>query len=312
VRKPILLLVMGASAMAVALSAQPLAFEVASVKAAVTPGAEPMFCIVPCTSGERQTVVGSRVDIRYTSLHTLLLTAYRIKSNQLSGPDWIGTQRFDIAAKIPEGVSKDRIPEMLQALLNERFKLSVHRDTREQTVYALVVGKNGSKLQESPADADAPVPDAPGSSPLSTPQGDGRILEGGGFVIADAEYGPMRGGIVPNGGVKFEFLKLTMPALADVLTPHVARPVVDMTGLKGGYYLASENRPQAAQAGRKGGGPSEGARVTSVAPDAPSTGDAFGEALLTAIEKAGLKLETRKAPVEMVVVDHIEKTPTAN
>jgi uncharacterized protein (TIGR03435 family) len=309
VRKPILLALMGASVMAVAAPAQPLAFEVASVKAAGTPATEPMFCIVPCVSGERQTVVGSRVDIRYTSLQTLLLTAYRIKSNQLSGPDWMQLQRFDIAAKIPDGVSKDRLPEMLQALLAERFKLSVHRDRKEQTVYALVVGKSGSKLQESSGEADAPVPETPGSSPLYTPQGEGRMLANGGFVVTGGAYGPMQGGIGPNGGVKFEFLKLTMPALADVLTPHVARPVVDMTGLKGGYYLASENRPQAAEAGRKGSGPSGGGRVASDSPDSP---DAFGDALLTAIEKAGLKLESRKAPVEMVVVDHLEKTPTAN
>src|ERR1039458_4394329 len=154
VRKPILLALMGASVMAVAAPAQPLAFEVASVKATGTPATEPMFCIVPCVSGERQTVVGSRVDIRYTSLQTLLLTAYRIKSNQLSGPDWMQSQRFDIAAKLPGGVSKDRVPEMLQALLAERFKLSVHRDRKEQTVYALVVGKSGSKLQESSGESD--------------------------------------------------------------------------------------------------------------------------------------------------------------
>src|SRR5437867_4409787 len=135
---------------------QPLAFEVASVKPAVAPAAEPMFCIVPCTAGERLTIVGSRVDIRFTSLHQLLVTAYRIKPHQLSGPDWMRSQRFDIAAKMPEGVSKDRLPDMLQNLLAERFKLSIHRESNPQSVYALVVGKNGLQLQESTADADAP------------------------------------------------------------------------------------------------------------------------------------------------------------
>jgi hypothetical protein len=70
-------------------SAQPLAFDVASVKTAVPPGREPMFCIVPCAPGERLTVVGSRVDIRFMSLYTLMVTAYRIKTYQLSGPDWM-------------------------------------------------------------------------------------------------------------------------------------------------------------------------------------------------------------------------------
>ncbi len=115
-----------------------------------------MFCIGPCTFGERLNVVGSRVDIRFMSLYNLVVTAYRIKPHQLSGPDWMRSQRFDIAAKIPDGVSKDQVPEMLQALLAERFKLSIHRDSKDQSVFALVVGRNGSKLQRSAPQADAP------------------------------------------------------------------------------------------------------------------------------------------------------------
>jgi uncharacterized protein (TIGR03435 family) len=295
-----------------AVSEQLPAFDVASVKTAVPPGREPMFCIVPCTFGERLTVVGSRVDIRFMSLYQLIVTAYRIKPYQLTGPDWMRSQRFDIAAKIPDGVFKDRVPEMLQALLAERFKLSIHRNNKEQPVLALVVGKNGSKLQESTAEADAPVPETPGSRALYTPQGDGRMLKDGGFVVTGGAYGPMRGGRGPNGGMKIEFLKLTMPGLAEVLAPHVDRPVVDMTNLKGVHYLASENRPLSEGGGRKGGGPPEGGRVGGDGPDSGRQPDPFGEALFTAIEKAGLKLESRKASVEMIVVDHLQKTPTEN
>src|SRR5580658_3675204 len=119
-------------ALAPALSAQPLAFDAASVKPAVDPGRVPMFCLTPCTPGERLTVDGARVDIRFMSLDTLIITAYRIKPYQLSGPDWMKeSPRFDIMAKIPDGISKDRVPEMLQALLAERFKLSIHREARE-------------------------------------------------------------------------------------------------------------------------------------------------------------------------------------
>jgi uncharacterized protein (TIGR03435 family) len=269
-----------------------------------------MFCIVPCAPGERLTVVGSRVDIRFMSLYTLMVTAYRIKTYQLSGPDWMRSQRFDIAAKIPDGVSKNRVPEMLQALLAERFKLSIHRENKEQAVYALVVGKNGSKLHESTAEADTLVPDTPGSRALHTPQGDGRMLENGGFVVTDGAYGPMRGGRGPKGGMKIEFLKLTMPGLAEVLAPHVERPVVDMTNLKGGYYFASENQPPSGGGGSRKGGPPEGGRVDGDGPGPRP--DPLGEALFTAIEKAGLKLEARKAPVETIVVDRLEKTPTEN
>ena len=122
-------------------------FDVASVKPAVAPAIEPMFCIVPCAPGERLTVTGSRVDIRFMSLQRLILTAYRLKPHQLSGPSWMSAERFDILAKLPDGGSKDAIPEMLQALLADRFKLTVHRENKEQPVLALVPAKTGTKLQ---------------------------------------------------------------------------------------------------------------------------------------------------------------------
>src|ERR1700727_330123 len=80
-------------------------FDGPSVKPAADPGRLPVICLVPCSPGERLTVEGARVDIRYMSLWRLILTAYRLKTYQLSGPDWMKTQRFDILAKIPEGGS---------------------------------------------------------------------------------------------------------------------------------------------------------------------------------------------------------------
>ena len=291
-------------------SAQSLAFDVASVKAAVDPVRQPVFCIVPCAPGERITVSGTSVDIRFASLLRLMVTAYRIKDYQLSGPDWMRSQRFDIAAKMPEGVSKDRLPEMLRTLLAERFKLSIRRESKEQPVYALVVGRNGAKLQESTAAGDAPIPESPGSRPLYTPQGDGRTLADGTFVVSDVVFGPLRGGIGPNG-MKIEFLGLTMPALAEVMTPHFDRPVIDMTNLKGADHLVSESRPPAEGVPRKGES-AEGGRGGADAADAGPAPDRQRDALLRAIDKAGLKLASRRAPVEMIVVDHLEKTPTAN
>jgi uncharacterized protein (TIGR03435 family) len=287
-------------------SGQSPAFEVASVKTAVPPGRQPMFCIVPCSPGERLTIAGDRVEIRFMSLYNLIVTAYRIKPYQLSGPDWMRAQRFDIEAKIPGGVSKDRLPEMLQALLAERFKLAIHRDNKEQPVYALVVGKNGSKLQESTADADAPVPETPGSRELYTGQGEARMLPTGGFVVTRGPFGPMRGGRGANGGMKIEFLKLTMPGLAEVLAPHEDRPVIDMTNLKGTYYFGWEDQPPPGGGGGRRSGPPESG------PDAGPRPDPLGESLTTAMEKAGLRLEKSKAPVETIVVDHLEKTATEN
>lgn len=246
-----------------------------------------MICLTPCTPGERLSVDGSRVDIRFMSLYRLMLTAYRIQPYQLSGPDWMrNSQRFDIMAKIPDGVSKDEVPEMLQALLAERFKLSIHRENKEQPVYALVVGKNGPKLKQSAADADALLPNTPGGRGLYTPQGEARIDANGDLVVTGGPFGPMRGD---------RLLKVSMKGLAELLSgQHLDRPVIDMTGLKGDYQIAWEG-PAPLPPGSVGFVPFD-----------------LGEAIIAATEKAGLKLEKSKAPIEMIVVDHLEKMPSEN
>jgi uncharacterized protein (TIGR03435 family) len=286
------------------------AFDVASVKPKVDPGMTPMICLVPCSPGERLTVEGARVDIRYMSLSRLLLTAYRLKPYQLSGPDWMKTQRFDILAKIPEGGSKDKVPEMLQSLLAERFKLAVHRENKEQPVYALVVGKNGQKLQAPAADADAPLPNTPGARGLYTPGGEASVDANGNVAITGGALGPMRGGRGSDGGMKMDMLKITMSGLADLLTPHEDRPVVDMTSLKGAYRFTFVIVAPSGESGRKGGPPADGAGGRDGGADPPR--DIFGDALFQALERAGLKLEKSKAPVATIVVDHLEKTPTEN
>ena len=300
-------------AMCFGAAAQPVAFEVASVKTAVPPGRGPAICLIPCSPGERLSVEGSRVEIRYMSLDKLIVTAYRIKAHQLSGPDWMRTQRFDILAKMPDGAAKEQVPEMLQALLAERFKLSIHRDTKDQPVMVLVVGKNGSKLHEAGADADVPTPAAPGDRPLYSGQGEGRMLENGDIVVTGGPLGPMRGHMGP-GGLRMEFSKLTMAGLADLLTPHEDHPVVDMTNLKGSYSFNWEDNGPAGggNGGRKGGGSPDGGRIGGDAPDAGPRGDPLGDALFAAVDRAGLKVEPRKAPVEMIVVDHLERIPTEN
>ncbi len=264
-----------------------------------------MFCIVPC-SGERMTVVGSRVDIRFMTLEQLIARAYRIRSYQLAGPDWMRAVRFDIEAKIPDGASKEQAPEMLQTLLAERFRLTLHPEKRERPVYALMVGKNGVRLREAGPAPKAPAPG--GGAILYTPRGEGRTIEGGGFEVNDAEFGSVRGGRGPGGVMKFEFQRLAMSGLADLLTPHLDRPVVDRTGLKGSYYLAVENRPRTAEEGQRKGGPQEAQDGLEVR----RLPDPFGDGLLAAIAKAGLELKAARAPVEMLVVDHVEKAPAAN
>jgi len=124
-----------------------LEFEVASIKPAA-----------PITNKEGKFRIGMRVDasrMEYTfaSLRDCIRTAYRVKDYQVQGPDWLADARFDMVAKLPEGASIDQVPEMLQALLADRFKLSLHHESKEHSVYALVVGKNGPKLTTPDPDA---------------------------------------------------------------------------------------------------------------------------------------------------------------
>ena len=98
------------------------------------------------------TISAGRAEYRYVDLKGLMVYAYGVKPNQITGPDWITTTKFDIMAKMPEGSTKEDAPKMLQSLLEERFKLTMHRTSAEHPVLALVVGKNGPKLKTSAAD----------------------------------------------------------------------------------------------------------------------------------------------------------------
>src|SRR6266851_98025 len=117
---------------------QTLAFEVATIKP--SPPMNPSQAMAGKLHVGMK-VDAARVDIGFFSLADMIGAAFRVKPYQVSGPSWMGVQRFDILANMPEGAKKDQVPEMLQALLAERFKLQFHKDTKEHAVYALVVGK---------------------------------------------------------------------------------------------------------------------------------------------------------------------------
>jgi uncharacterized protein (TIGR03435 family) len=122
-------------------------FEVASVRPARSSGGDQSVMGGPGTTSP------GRVTFTNCSLETLLLLAYgvrRDRSDRLSGPAWLRTETFDIMAKVPEGATQDQLPLMLQNLLTERFKLALHRETKEVDGYALEVAKNGpnAKLKD--------------------------------------------------------------------------------------------------------------------------------------------------------------------
>ena len=106
-------------------------FEVASVK----PSGTPPHLVYAIDS--------SRVDIGFTPLKSLIVLAYRVQAYQVDGPDWLASARFDLLAKLPAGATKEQVPEMLRALLAERFRLVAHHENKEQQVYALLPGKDG-------------------------------------------------------------------------------------------------------------------------------------------------------------------------
>ncbi len=315
----------------------PAAFEVASIKPAPPPDPSKMM------NGKMHLgmqVDGARVDIGFLSLADLIRIAYGIKSHQLSGPDWMSAQRFDIMAKMPEGATKEQVPAMLQALLAERFKLTVHHDSKEASVYALVVGKNGVKMKEAPPDPEPAPGEVPPTEPKQQQSGvvfnaggnQMRVTQGGGtgegkaVSFGGGPMGQMKMSM-GEGGMHMEFAKMTMPAFAEMLTRFTDHPVVDMTDLKGKYQVAmdipmEDLKYMARNAGAgmvvMGPGPGAGAGPGGPAGGGPSAGPAdaasapSGASVFASVQKLGLKLEPRKAPVDMIVVDHVEKTPTDN
>lgn len=304
------------------------AFEVATIKPA--PALDPSKIATGQLHLGMNTDAG-RVDIGFFSLADLIRTAYRIKPYQLSGPGWMSDQRWDIEAKIPEGASADQVPEMLQALLADRFKLTIHRSTTEHSIYALIVGKNGSKLKEAapdpapaPAATDGQSAKSPAKGELVIGAGENQVRvtrdpAGRGANVSSPKFGQMKVSMGDAGAMHMEFSKMKMADLVDVLNPFVDRPVLDMTELKGSYQvgldLTLEDMMKVARSAGMGGGvPVAQFQVPgATAPASPlNAASTPSGSVFSAIEKLGLKLDPRKAAVEMIVVDHLEKTPTEN
>ena len=291
--------------------AAPPAFEVASVKPAA-----------PQTDGRVMIRMGGdagQVDYTNVSLKQVLAKAYDVKSYQITGPSWLDSERYDIIAKVPDGVPKEQIPAMLQALLAERFHMTIHRETKEQSVYAIVVGKGELKLKKydenaSPVfafnQAGAPLP----PPPPPPPGGAGRVgvaagRGGGGGPAGAMPKGGAMVSMSSNGATHLQARGSTLSGLAGMLSSFMDRPVVDMTGIEGEYDISLEAAAEE-MVGMKMtviGSPGPAGGAPAPAPETAPTASIF-----TSIQQLGLKLEPRKAPIEYVVVDKAEKVPTEN
>jgi|ERR1017187_4276727 uncharacterized protein (TIGR03435 family) len=191
-------------------------------------------------------------QVRFTnmSMEWYITWAYGLKEFQLSGPDWMAAERYDITAKIPAGAKMQQFPSMLQKLLEQRFQLKYHRESRVLPAYALVTAGGGLKIHPSQTAKGATTQSGPGH---------------------------------------LESHECSLPSLADSLSGSVDRPVVDETGVPGVFDITLDWAVDEEH---------EAAGIPSIR--------------VALEEKLGLKLEPRKLPVEMLVIDHVDKKPSEN
>ena len=227
---------------------------------------------------------------RYTAnrvtLLSLLMTAYQLAPYQISGPAWLDSSRFDVNAKIPEGATKAQFGPMLQNLLADRFKLVTHRETKQMTVYDLVVAKGGPRIRDH-----VELPPGPPPAPAK--------LEMDAYGLpASPMFGAGKTSTVmtPDRARLWAYAE-TMPQLAEMLSGQLAKPVTDSTELKAKYDFVLSWAPDSAP--RPSG-------------DAASDPAALPTLLAAVQEQLGLKLEPKKGPVAILVIDHIDKLPTEN
>ncbi|MGA3185964.1 MAG: TIGR03435 family protein [Bryobacteraceae bacterium] len=250
-------------------------FEVASIKPSA-PDARGMWI---------RNSPGGRVNITNMTLKELIVIAWRIQPYQISGgPPWLDSLHYDISAKAENTLKQGEFPLLLQSLLEDRFQLTIRRETKELPIYALVLarkdGKLGPKLTEStesgcttPDPTKPPAPPEPGQRYCGNMMMSPRSLTAVSLPVADI-----------------------IPMLARTL----GRTIVDKTGLTGKFDIGLEWTPDENQ-------------LSMMPADAPRPPvDSAGPSIFTALqEQLGLKLESQKGPVEIFVIDRAEK-PSAN
>ncbi|HEY7188968.1 MAG TPA: TIGR03435 family protein [Vicinamibacterales bacterium] len=274
----------------------------AVVSAQTTPTFE-VASVRPSADQVSQASVGVHIDgsqVRIVGLPLKLYVgmAYGLKPQQIAGPDWLGQPRFDLAAKIPDGASLLQLPQMFQALLADRFQMKSHRETKEFSVFALTVTKDGFKLQPSPS-----TPEAPSDKPPAV-----TVTAGGNASGSGADLG--RGSSFSLANNRVEIHKMTMLQIAELLTRLSDRPVIDATGIAGAYDLSLEMTPEDFMGVQIRGGLNNGAIIPAQA--LRLLDNAALDPFTNALQKSGLSLESRKAPLEVLVIDSIQKAPTEN
>ena len=286
----------------VAQTAKPLAFEVASVRLSA-PDSRGPYAVSP-----------ARVDMVRYPLARLIEMACRLHPSQLVAPGWVNDVRVDIHAIPPAGASRAQIPEMLQTLLAERFGLVAHTEQRQIQAYELTVADGGHKMREVAAlnELTKSFPVDPGlpANALDTVseelRGTVRLMMlplGQRFVTEQTMYERR---FTSRRTSEIDAVRMTMLEFASILTSNLDALVLDRTGLTGIYQFKIELPGDASVINmllRTG--------TTHTNGGTPLT-EPTGVSTFKAVEGLGLKLERRRAPLDVVVVDKILRAPTEN
>lgn len=269
-----------------------LTFEVASVKRSPPDPSGRVFFGPP--RGGPGTSDPGQITWTNAALRNILMTAYDVQVFQVTAPDWMGTERYDIVAKVPAGATKAQVNVMWQNLLKERFGMVVHHESKEFPVDELTVAKGGSKLKDT---------EDPHIEPLTPPTGPPQAgknglpqLNGSGAIIS----------IFPGAnGATASMVARGLPSseIAIRLANSLRRPVIDKTGLTGKYDFVLEFTPDLSGIALPAGfSPTDGNNASD-----PGTN------IESAVEKQlGLKLTPTKGKLDVIVVDRAEKVPTEN
>ncbi|MGA3033233.1 MAG: TIGR03435 family protein [Terracidiphilus sp.] len=303
--------------------AEAAAQSAAPVEQSVAEATLPAFDVVSIKTHKDEAMGMARIGISTTPdgfqadgvpLQMLVRQALGLSEDRIvNEPDWTGSARFDINAKVaPEDASKLKAlsmrqrSDMLLPVLEDRFGLKYHHETRELQVYTLVVAKGGPKLKEStPAESGAgPSPPPPLLPPgaSSAPGGAASLPPGGG-----PPGGPRTLMHMSTQGMMLDARGSSMTSLSQIISQQIGATVVDKTGLTAKYDFTLSFMPDSVGMSPMMRPPSGGPP-----PDGAQTQEPVGPSLFTAVqEQLGLKLVAEKEPTDVVVIDHIEQ-PSAN
>jgi uncharacterized protein (TIGR03435 family) len=239
-------------------------------------------------------ITKEQVHFAYLSLRDYLSIAFTIPIQRISAPEWINSTRFDIGATFPGGATPEQFPKMIESLLRTRFKLQAHMESKESPVFTLEVASSGSKLVRVPDDA-------PSDAPFS-------VTSSGGTDGVTADLG--NGASLVFNNKQFEARKVTMRILVETLSRFMDRPILDLTKLEGRFNvtfaMAQEDYMPMLVRSAVNAGITLPPQAMALL-DAPSIGS-----VESGLKSLGLVLEARRAPLDLLVVDSIEKAPTEN